>query len=310
MTDDPSPPAETPDSSPDDLDGLSTELFGEPPAPGEPLAEPEAPTLFDLADSARHRRRRWSLGAFIAVFSIVVVGAILLLATREGSEGRITNATTASLQLFACPGEADPVVVLGEGDLVLDGVDASGEWVRLAQPVAGIAEGWGRVDELDGPIPALPVRECEPSVEVAPPNVLAETVTPTTVRTPTAVPTPEPTPRPTATPVEAASTPAPSARPPAEVRVQVANGGTTAGAAGRATARLDDGGYVTQPARNASNRGRTEIYFAAGYEDDAVAVAQLLTLDDPRLVPLTARNQPGFDPGRAQIVVILGPPDA
>lgn len=307
MTDDPSPPSETTsDPGSRGLDGLSTELFDEPPPPGQPLTEPPGPTLFDLADSARHRRRRWRLGAFILVFLIVVIGAILLLETGESSESPPTNASTASLQLFACPGDTDPLVVLGEGDLVLDGVDETGEWVRLVAPLAGIAEGWGRVEEIDGPLPALPVRQCDPTVEETPSDVLAEAVTPTSVPTSTPLPTPSPT----VTTAAPTPTPAIGARPPAQVTVQVANGGTTAGAAGGATDELSGAGYVTQVPRNASSRAGTEILFAPGYRPDAVAIGRSLDLADPRLLPLADRDQVGFDPGRAQVVVILGPPDA
>jgi hypothetical protein len=64
---------------------------------------------------------------------------------------------------------------------------------------------------------------------------------------------------------------------PAQVTVLVANGSTVKGAAGKIATGLNASNYVTAPSVNTTAAASASVvYFAAGYEPDAKAIAALL----------------------------------
>lgn len=97
-------------------------------------------------------------------------------------------------------------------------------------------------------------------------------------------------------------------RPPAEVTVVVLNGGGVGGAAGAGTETLGGAGYDMADAGNANdspNVEATTIYYAEGFESDAVSVASVLGRGADAVA---ARPAEPLGPGaeEADVVVVLG----
>ena len=100
----------------------------------------------------------------------------------------------------------------------------------------------------------------------------------------------------------------PAARPPAEVPTVVLNGSGVSGAAGNYSEVLASLGYqLTDPdgANAATNVPSTQVLYAEGFEQEAMAVA--VAIGAPSLVPaLLTEPSPGDIVG-ASVVVVLGP---
>lgn len=110
------------------------------------------------------------------------------------------------------------------------------------------------------------------------------------------------------------TTVASAARPPGEVTVQVLNATDRSGIAGQGTDLLSLAGYETVPAGNALESQESGIYYAEGFEAEALAVAETLGSGLESLVqPLDTSASLSDDPadaGLADIVVVLGIDDA
>jgi hypothetical protein len=100
----------------------------------------------------------------------------------------------------------------------------------------------------------------------------------------------------------------PAARPPAEVPTIVLNGSGVSGAAGSYSEVLASLGYqLTKPTGGnaATNVPSTQVLYAEGFEQEAMAVA--VAIGAPSLVPaLLTEPSPGDIVG-ASVVVVLGP---
>jgi hypothetical protein len=93
---------------------------------------------------------------------------------------------------------------------------------------------------------------------------------------------------------------------PSEVSVIVLNGSGQAGVAASTSTTIGEGGYVMLAATNApANVDTTSVYYADGYESDAIAVAQLLGKGPDAVKPLTEASLGGAE-GDADVVVVLG----
>lgn len=96
-------------------------------------------------------------------------------------------------------------------------------------------------------------------------------------------------------------------RPPAEVKVLVLNSGGPTGAAKSTSSRIGETGFVMQAAGNATARGATTtvVYYAAGYQVEAEAVAAVIgkAADVVQEMPTTS---PGPGAENANVVVVLG----
>lgn len=98
-------------------------------------------------------------------------------------------------------------------------------------------------------------------------------------------------------------------RPPGEVSVLVLNiPGGVAGAAGAGTESLGGAGYqMGEPANaNSAEVEATTIYFAEGFEQDAVSVASVLGRAADAVAP-TPEEPLGPGAEDADVVVVLGP---
>jgi hypothetical protein len=95
------------------------------------------------------------------------------------------------------------------------------------------------------------------------------------------------------------------ARPVAEVRVRLANGSHTAGAAVTVGRRLDDLGYdVLAPAPSPADPvARTTVSYREGFAAEAAAVAVALGLDPSIAAPSAGAASGG---GEADVVVVVG----
>ncbi len=104
-----------------------------------------------------------------------------------------------------------------------------------------------------------------------------------------------------------------AARPPSEVLVFALNGFGGAGVAGAATDQLNAATYQTVPAADVPADQRVQasvVYFARGFEADAVGVATTLGLAPTTVMalPVPAPAQvPGGDVKGATVIVVLGP---
>jgi hypothetical protein len=109
---------------------------------------------------------------------------------------------------------------------------------------------------------------------------------------------------------EASTTTTPVTHVPAEVRVQVLNGGGPAGSAGLASTALGTTGFVVVDATNAAvDVAATTVFVAAGYEADAAAVIAALgltTTPQPMPTPPPA-TEGGPSDATVNIFVVLGP---
>ena len=95
-------------------------------------------------------------------------------------------------------------------------------------------------------------------------------------------------------------------RDPAEVKVLVANGSGTDGAAGGTTDALEALGYVTATPTNAERVPSTIVYFTTGFEAEAEALAAALGAA-PESVTAMPAVAPVDDLQLANVLVHLGP---
>ncbi|HWE70308.1 MAG TPA: LytR C-terminal domain-containing protein [Acidimicrobiales bacterium] len=95
--------------------------------------------------------------------------------------------------------------------------------------------------------------------------------------------------------------------PPSKVPVVVANGSNVTGAAGSISTRLQSAGWQVLPAENAtSNVTASVVYYVAGFQPSAAAIAQLLGVPTSGIQPLTSAAPVGAV-GAADVVVVVGP---
>ena len=98
----------------------------------------------------------------------------------------------------------------------------------------------------------------------------------------------------------------PSDHTPSEVSVIVLNGSGQAGAAATSSQNVGGAGYTMLTPGNApTNIDSTTVYYADGYESDAIAVAQVLGKGTDAVKPLSDASLGGAE-GDANVVVILG----
>lgn len=95
-------------------------------------------------------------------------------------------------------------------------------------------------------------------------------------------------------------------RPPAQVKVLVANGSGVNGAAGTTTDELEALGYVTGTPTNAERVPATVVYFTAGFEAEAAALAEALGAPVTSVVMMPA-VAPVDDLQLSNVLVVVGP---
>jgi hypothetical protein len=99
----------------------------------------------------------------------------------------------------------------------------------------------------------------------------------------------------------------PAPRPANEVKVTVANAARVDGAAGRATEQLRALGYTTLEAANAEEAADTStLFYAEGYEAEALAMASEIGLDPANIAPMPDPIPVSEPPADANIVLLLG----
>jgi hypothetical protein len=99
--------------------------------------------------------------------------------------------------------------------------------------------------------------------------------------------------------------PADPTRPAAEVTVRVANAAGVNGAAADWTGRIDEAGYQTVEATNATpNRDTTAVLFQPEFDREASMLAEAIGAPSDGVVALT--EPPQVDTGGANLVVLLG----
>lgn len=99
-------------------------------------------------------------------------------------------------------------------------------------------------------------------------------------------------------------------RAPAEVRTLVLNAGGPQGIAGRATELLQAASYLTSAAKNADANGASVIYYAEGYQNEALAVASVFGPGLESLVqPLDPAAPPSVDLQQATVIIVVGNDD-
>ncbi len=103
---------------------------------------------------------------------------------------------------------------------------------------------------------------------------------------------------------ESPTTVAPAARPPAQVSVLVANGSGATGVAGTNADKLETAGYTNVETTNAPSTAKTTVYYTAGAQADAEAVARALGLD--AAVVAAMPSTPPVDLAGATVLVIVG----
>jgi LytR cell envelope-related transcriptional attenuator len=95
--------------------------------------------------------------------------------------------------------------------------------------------------------------------------------------------------------------------PHSSVKVLVANGTSTPGAAGTYTQLLGSQGWATlSPSDTTSQQSTSTIYYAAGQQAAANAIAASLGLAASKVEPLT-NSVPVSGTSSADVVVVLGP---
>jgi hypothetical protein len=95
-----------------------------------------------------------------------------------------------------------------------------------------------------------------------------------------------------------------AAHDPSKVTILVANGSTVKGAAGKVAQSLATSNFVLKPSTNTKTPSSSSVvYFAAGYEADAKAVARLLT-PQPAVQAMPA-TLPVADLAGANVLVIV-----
>ncbi len=96
-------------------------------------------------------------------------------------------------------------------------------------------------------------------------------------------------------------------RPPSQVVTLVANGTRVSGAAGRVNTVLQKAGYnVLSPTNAASTVTASVVYFASGFDREAVALANSLSLGPSTVQPMPA-PPPVSDLRGANVLVVVGP---
>lgn len=99
----------------------------------------------------------------------------------------------------------------------------------------------------------------------------------------------------------------PGTQAAADVTVLVLNGAGAKGIAGRGSAILQEAGYDVLAPRNANFLGPSKIFYTEGFEDEAIAVAGVYSVDPAAVVaPLDPANPPINDTRQANIVVVVG----
>ncbi len=108
----------------------------------------------------------------------------------------------------------------------------------------------------------------------------------------------------------AAPTTAPTvpARAPKDVKVIVANASSTKGAAGTVSDRLKPLGYNVLAPTNATAVNESSVFFTAGFDREAAAIAASLQL--PPTSVKAVPTPPPFDTKGANVAVLLGAADA
>lgn len=101
--------------------------------------------------------------------------------------------------------------------------------------------------------------------------------------------------------------PAPTTHPPAQVKVLVLNGtgGQQLTAGADNTKKLTPAGYATLPPNDAATAAQSHVYFTAGYEPDARAVAKVLGLPDTSVAAMP-NPLPSPDSAPANVVALIG----
>jgi hypothetical protein len=108
----------------------------------------------------------------------------------------------------------------------------------------------------------------------------------------------------TSTTAATTTTTATPAHAPKDVKVIVANASAVKGAAGNAKKVLDPAGFNVLSPANATPVPTTNVYFTAGYERDAAAVATVLTLPGTAVKALPAPAP--FDTKGANVADVIG----
>jgi hypothetical protein len=101
------------------------------------------------------------------------------------------------------------------------------------------------------------------------------------------------------------TTATPQPHQPAQVKVLVANGAAVTGAASSANNTLIAKGFNALSPTNAPTVTTTSVYFAAGYQADATAIAQQLGAPAAGVHPMP--TPPPLDVKGANVLVVLGP---
>lgn len=111
----------------------------------------------------------------------------------------------------------------------------------------------------------------------------------------------------TTAPAGHATTTTTTTTPPSKVPVVVANGSNVSGAAGSISTELQAAGWQILPAENAtSNVSASVVYYVAGLQPSAAAIAKFLGVPSSGVQPLTSAAPVGAV-GTAQVVVVVGP---
>ena len=97
--------------------------------------------------------------------------------------------------------------------------------------------------------------------------------------------------------------------PPGDLKIIVANGSNISGLAGRTKDQLAAASYTAVIATDATADAATSIvFYVAGYEADATAVAAALGMPPERLSPMPdPANVPVASIEGVQVVIVLGP---
>ena len=106
------------------------------------------------------------------------------------------------------------------------------------------------------------------------------------------------------------STVATTALPPSAVKVIVANGSSVKGLAAKTKTTLAGAGYTNVTATDTTAGAKVTsslVYFAAGADADAKAVARAAGFSTDRVAPLPAGQVPVSPIGDARVIVLLGP---
>ena len=113
---------------------------------------------------------------------------------------------------------------------------------------------------------------------------------------------------PTTLPTSTTTTTAPHIVDKSRVRVQVANGTTTAGLATVYTQKLLTIGWDTLPPINGPKVVATDVYYRPGYEWAATEIASEIKVNDHDVKPIGSR--PVLSSGAGDNVIVLLGPDA